>query len=75
MKAEELSSIVKTGQIIQFDPDRRYVVVINRESVPNAVISQMPTQLRRMGVKAAVLLADFQEGREPPLQVFEMKAE
>lgn len=75
MKASELESIVKAGQVISFDPDRRYLVVIERAQVPHAVTSDLGKQLRRMGLKTAVLVVERYEGKEPPVQVFEMKAD
>jgi hypothetical protein len=70
---EELKDIVRKGEVVAFNVERRYIVVLDYRYVKDATTSQLASQLRRMGVKAAVLLADFVEGRNPPLQVFEMK--
>jgi hypothetical protein len=73
MTIEELKDIVTQGLVFRFDPERRYILVLNRDSVPHATTSQLAMQIKRLGVKGIVLLADFQEGREPPLQVFEVR--
>ena len=75
MNVAELQSIVSQGEVASFNPERRYVVVLDYRQIRNATTSKLAQQLRRMGVKAAVLLADREEGREPPLQVFEFRAD
>lgn len=56
LSADEIVAAIKSAQVIQFEKDANYVIVIDRAALPQAVIDKLSPVLHKVfGVKAVIL--------------------